>query len=210
MAIAIIWKWDAPEGDGNVHRPARILRNSRFGNEIPWKGTETGFNWETETLQSASAIALYATLLCLCLERVLELEKRIITRTFGVLYVRKNKTWLRLRRKRCMLNRNIDYEYVARRESENDIFWQQDKKYLYYDRDNENHVIPTIVLCAIALFTSPPSLGFINGIMIIIGERYLSYRNNKKLDENPYIIAEREKRKRVIENAKKLKFDIKY
>ena len=36
-----IWKWDAPEGDGNTTPVSRSIMPPRFGNEMPRKGTET-------------------------------------------------------------------------------------------------------------------------------------------------------------------------
>ena len=36
-----IWKWDAPEGDGNLYSSPPHVFKWRFGNEMPRKGTET-------------------------------------------------------------------------------------------------------------------------------------------------------------------------
>lgn len=98
-----------------------------------------------------------------------------------------------------MFKRNIDYDYVWRRKEENGFVWQYYEKGLYYDPDNENYVIPTIILCIIALFTD----GIPMCILVVLGAKFLTHCNNLKLDHNPRIIAEREKRRRADEKARK-------
>lgn len=94
--------------------------------------------------------------------------------------------------------RDIDHEYVARRKLENDHVWKDYEKCLYYDKTNENYVIPTVVLCVIALFTNPPGVGLGWIVAIIIGALLLCRSNNIKLDSNPYIRNKRMRWKNAI------------
>lgn len=100
-----------------------------------------------------------------------------------------------------MFERNIDYEYVAKREEENDFIWQYYEKGLYYSSDNENYVIPTFILCLISLFTSPVGIAWC--FLISFGSRFLAYCNNLKLDRNPRVVQRREEWKKANENVEK-------
>ena len=98
-----------------------------------------------------------------------------------------------------MFKRNIDYDYVWKRKEENDFIWQYYEKGLYYDPDNENYVIPTIILCVIGLFTD----GVEWCILIPLGAKFLAHCNNLKLDNNPRVVQKREEWKKVKQNGEK-------
>lgn len=103
-----------------------------------------------------------------------------------------------------MFERKMDYEYVARREKENDLSWRSDEKYYYYYRENENYIIPTVLFCIVALFTNPPFVGICWCIIIVAGALFLCHYNNvTKLDNNPYVQMTRMKIRKTHEEMKK-------
>ena len=80
-----------------------------------------------------------------------------------------------------------DYEYIAQRESMGDGFWKDYEKWFYYSRENENYIIPTILLCIVAFFTNPIYLGVSACVVIVAGALWLCHCNNRKLDMNPHV-----------------------
>lgn len=99
-----------------------------------------------------------------------------------------------------MFERNMDYEYVAKREAENDKYWINYEKDFYYYKYNENYILPTILFCVIALFTSPIYIGIFGCIVLVIGALFLCHCNNVNLDNNPSI---QQKRKQIREFREK-------
>lgn len=99
-----------------------------------------------------------------------------------------------------MFERNMDYEYVAKREAENDKYWTNYEKDFYYYKYNENYILPTILFCVIALFTSPIYIGIFGCIVLVIGALFLCHCNNVNLDNNPSI---QQKRKQIREFREK-------
>ena len=81
----------------------------------------------------------------------------------------------------------MDYEYVAKREAENDKYWINYEKDFYYYKYNENYILPTILFCVIALFTSPIYIGIFGCIVLVIGALFLCHCNNLNLDNNPSV-----------------------
>lgn len=98
-----------------------------------------------------------------------------------------------------------DYEYIAKREADNDLFWKTHEKWYYYDRKNENYVIPTFLLCVVAIFTYPPRVGFMWCVLIIAGALFLCHCNNKKLDNSPYTQEKRRIAREAHEHIEKNK-----
>lgn len=96
-----------------------------------------------------------------------------------------------------------DYDYIAKRQAENDVFWRTYEKWFYFDRNNENYVIPTALLCVVVLFTNPIYLGITGCIILIAGALYLCHCNNRKLDINPNVQKRRAEIR--INNAKWIK-----
>lgn len=96
-----------------------------------------------------------------------------------------------------------DYAYINQREMEGDGFWKTYEKWFYFDRTNENYIIPTIIFCVIALFTNPIPIGIAGCFMLIGGALYLCHCNNRKLDMNPHIQKRRMEIR--INNAKWIK-----
>lgn len=93
-----------------------------------------------------------------------------------------------------------DYEYIAKRKASGDSFWREYEKWYYYDRENQNYVIPAIILNIICLFTGGGIIGIIFITAIFL---FKSYCNNCKLDNNPEVQKAREDIRRTNE-----KFDI--
>ena len=87
--------------------------------------------------------------------------------------------------------RNIDWDYVNRMNQLNDWCWQNSEKWLYYNYDNQNYIIPTIILNIIMFFTNPPGKNIIACIIITCLMLYLCHLNNVKLDNNPHIVNRR-------------------
>ena len=96
-----------------------------------------------------------------------------------------------------------DYDYIAKRQAENDGFWRTYEKWFYFDRNNENYIIPTALLCVVVLFTNPIYLGITGCIILIAGALYLCHCNNRKLDINPNVQKRRAEIR--INNAKWIK-----
>ena len=87
--------------------------------------------------------------------------------------------------------RNIDWDYVNRMNQLNDGVWKDYEKWFYYNYDNQNYIIPTIILNIIMFFTNPPGKNIIACIVITCLMLYLCHLNNVKLDNDPRIIQSR-------------------
>ena len=96
-----------------------------------------------------------------------------------------------------------DYDYIAKRQAENDGFWRTYEKWFYFDRNNENYIIPTVLLCVVVFFTNPIYLGITGCIILIAGALYLCHCNNRKKDNSPAIQKRRMEIR--INNAKWIK-----
>lgn len=93
--------------------------------------------------------------------------------------------------------RNIDYDYVAVRNADHDNFWEDHEKWYYYDRDNQNYIMPTILLSIIFLFTGGLAEGVIGIIVLVLLVRFKCYLNNCALDNDLETLKAREDLKQL-------------
>lgn len=90
--------------------------------------------------------------------------------------------------------RNIDYNYVNIRKSENDYRWKQNEKNLYYSYKNDNYVIATILICVLSLFTKGSIICSLIAFCVFL---YLCHIANIELDKSDNIIKMREEYKKM-------------
>ncbi len=91
-----------------------------------------------------------------------------------------------------MFKRRMDVNYVNYISSLNDATWRNDEKRLYYSYKNEDYIIPTFLICVVALFTNPPFVGVCWCILIVLGALFLCHLNNLELDKSQWILNKRE------------------
>lgn len=89
------------------------------------------------------------------------------------------------------MRKNFDANYVNRMSQRNDSFWRTYEKWFYYDYDNQNYIIPTILLNILMIFTNPPGKNILACIFITCLMLYLCHLNNVKMDDNEYFIKNR-------------------
>lgn len=96
-----------------------------------------------------------------------------------------------------------DYAYITERESENDMLWRDYEKWFYYDRNNQNYVIPTAIGCFGLLFVKG---GIVCIIFVLMYVFYKCNANNRALDNNPRIQELRMKTRMNREKFKTMNF----
>lgn len=99
-----------------------------------------------------------------------------------------------------LFTRNIDYDYVSKRMNENDSSWTEYEKWFYYDRDNQNYIIPTILLDIVCFFSGGFVEGTVGIILVTLGALALCHKNNVALDERPDILERRRSARKVLSN----------
>lgn len=85
-----------------------------------------------------------------------------------------------------------DQAYINYMNSINDPFWSGHEKWLYYDEKNKDLIIPTAVSCFIVFFLDNPVITIFWDVLIILFALFICKLNNKKLDNDPRILANRE------------------
>lgn len=98
----------------------------------------------------------------------------------------------------AFMARNIDYDYVNKRINENDGFWKNDEKKLYYSYKNENYIIPTILLDIVCFFSGGFVEGTVGIILVTLGALAMCHNNNVALDNNPDILKQRKLYREII------------
>lgn len=98
----------------------------------------------------------------------------------------------------AFMTRNIDYDYVNKRINENDGFWKNDEKKLYYSYKNENYIIPTILLDIVCFFSGGFVEGTVGIILVTLGALAMCHNNNVALDNNPDILKQRKLYREII------------
>lgn len=99
-----------------------------------------------------------------------------------------------------LFTRNIDYDYVNKRMNENDILWRDHEKWLYYDRGNQNYIIPTVVLDIICFFSGGFVEGTVGIVLVTLGALAMCHKNNVALDNRLDILKERISARKIFSN----------
>ena len=83
----------------------------------------------------------------------------------------------------CYRNNN----YISQMTVLNDWYWNDIEKWLYYKKENQDCIIPTVIGCFLMFFGAHPAISIPMIIITILVVLYICHCNNKKMDDDPEI-----------------------
>ncbi len=86
-----------------------------------------------------------------------------------------------------------DNLYIAAMKLENDWYWQEYEKILYYKPEHENIIIPVALACVVIFFGDNPSVSIPMVIVTILIVLFMCHLDNLKLDYDPWVQKERKR-----------------
>ena len=105
--------------------------------------------------------------------------------------------------KRLLQKALRDEAYIAQRKLENDASWKGYEKWLYFNRKNQEYIIPTIIGCFGLLFLNGCGIVAAVGIIFIVKQQ--CNKNNMKLELDINIQKARIKEIELSNRYKKMK-----
>lgn len=81
-----------------------------------------------------------------------------------------------------------DYNYIRQMKTLNDSLWRDKERWLYYNRQNQNFIVPIAVICFLCFFVKG---GPMLDVIIVAYTLWVCHENNKKLDRSVNIQIKR-------------------
>lgn len=82
-------------------------------------------------------------------------------------------------------------EYVRARKLQNDDYWRNTEKWLYYKYKHQNLIIPMSIVCFVMFFLDTPIVSITMIIITILITLWLCHLSNLQLDKDPWVMKRR-------------------
>ncbi len=88
---------------------------------------------------------------------------------------------------RTNYNQPFNHAYVQYRMNENDSWWKNYEKYLYFNRNNKFYIMPVLGLCFLSILCA----NLFWFMLCILFGTFVCDWNNRELDKDPNVVLKR-------------------